>query len=454
MKEYTVLHRQLKEGGLFSGILGFGQAAKYAGFTSAWASEIEPFPIKVGKKHFPHTVQLGSVTDIHLCAYFTHWRGPKVELYLNNSHDQYIEPVDVITFGSPCQDLSVAGKRAGIDGGRSNLFFEAVRVIREMQCSTANKYPRFAIWENVPGVFSSNKGKDFAAVLESLVGGTVTAPQSRRWTNAGVAFGPEGQAAWRVLDAQFWGVPQRRKRIFLIADFGGERAGEILFERKGVSGHPSPGRKARQEVAACIGDGVEGAGAYGIRNSPKPNIGEDVMPTLLGNENAGPNQYVCGTFQNTGQGWWNESDTAATVRTPCGGDSVKANLVAQPIALNGRQDPVSGPVTGALDTDRATQCVAQCVATGTSRRYDPESETLTIQAGYSLNYQNPVRIGYAVRRLTPTECLRLQGFPDDWFDIEDASDTAKYKAAGNSLAVVCPRWILGRMARVLKGLEA
>ena len=311
---------------------------------------------------------IGSVTDIH---------GGK------------IAPVDIITFGSPCQDLSVAGKRAGLEGERSGLFNEAVRIIREMQSATANKSPRLAVWENVPGAFSSNNGKDFAAVLESLVGCPVCVPETG-WTSAGVAFGSLGQAAWRTLDAQFHGVAQRRRRIFLIADFGGQRAGEILFELQSMSGDFEARRKAREEVAAYAGDGIEATdNTYGIdlkQITSKPNIGVDVMPTLLGNENAGPNQYVCGTFQNTGQGWWNESAIGATIRTPCGGDSVKVNLVS---------------------------------------------------------------VGYAVRHLTPLECERLQGLPDGWTDIPSASDTARYKAIGNGLAIPCVEWLMKRIAAVL-----
>lgn len=170
-------------------------------------------------------------------------------------HGDQIEPVDCITFGSPCQDLSIAGRRAGLAGERSGLFVEAVRIIKEMRKATNGMHPTFAIWENVPGAFSSNSGEDFRAVLEELARveqpDTVIPrpPRGGRWSKAGAIAGAGWSLAWRLLDAQHWGVPQRRKRIALVADFGGQRASEILFERTGVSGHPDEGIPAWKEIA-------------------------------------------------------------------------------------------------------------------------------------------------------------------------------------------------------------
>lgn len=150
-----------------------------------------------------------------------------------------LPPVDIITFGSPCQDMSVAGKRAGLSGSRSNLFYEAVRIVKEMRCKTNGEYPRFVVWENVPGAFSSNKGEDFKAVLEEICkikDDTLSVSKSEKWTNAGEIVGDAFSVAWRVFDAQYWGVPQRRKRIYLVADFAGECAREILFEQKACQG--------------------------------------------------------------------------------------------------------------------------------------------------------------------------------------------------------------------------
>ena len=215
-------------GSLFDGIGGFPLAGLMCGIKPVWSSEIEPFPLKVTAARFPDMKQLGSVTDIN---------GAEVE------------PVDIITFGSPCQDLSVAGKQKGIhDGERSNLFFEAVRIIKEMRDATRSDdhiRPRFAVWENVPGAFSSNGGEDFKAVLEALAGvmqDGLDIPRPKKWNHAGGVAGDGWSIAWRVYDAQYWGVPQRRKRIYLVADFGSERAGEILFEREGVSGDSQESR--------------------------------------------------------------------------------------------------------------------------------------------------------------------------------------------------------------------
>lgn len=179
-------------------------------------------------------------------------------------HGDKIEPVDCITFGSPCQDLSIAGRRAGLAGERSGLFMEAVRIIKEMRSSTNGLYPTFAIWENVPGAFSSNGGEDFRAVLEELArveqpdASIPRPPKGGRWNKAGAIAGNGWSLAWRQLDAQYWGVPQRRKRIALVADFGGQRAAEILFERTGVSRDPDSCVKAWKEVAGLAANGTAG----------------------------------------------------------------------------------------------------------------------------------------------------------------------------------------------------
>ena len=248
-------------GSLFDGIGGFPLAGVMCGITPLWASEIEPFPMKVTAARFPEMKQLGSVTDID---------GAKVD------------PVDIITFGSPCQDLSVAGKQKGIhEGERSSLFFEAIRIIKEMRNATRTDEhirPRFAVWENVPGAFSSNKGGDFKAVLEALASvreNGVSIPQPKKWGGAGCVVGNGWSIAWRVYDAQYWGVPQRRKRIYLIADFASERAGEILFKREGLRGNPAEGAAAGEGIAA---DAERGAGGNSrVRITPKI-LGGGVQP--------------------------------------------------------------------------------------------------------------------------------------------------------------------------------
>jgi len=176
-----------------------------------------------------------------------------------------IPPVDVVTFGSPCQDLSIAGKRAGMAGERSGLFSEAVRIIREMRYATFGAYPKYAVWENVPGAFSSNKGEDFHAVLQSLCrvidpDATIPRPTDARggikWPRAGAILADHYSLAWRTMDAQHWGVPQRRLRISLILDLTGGRAGEILFEPESLRGHFAPGVTPGQATAGTVENGA------------------------------------------------------------------------------------------------------------------------------------------------------------------------------------------------------
>ena len=232
---------KLTLGSLFSGSGAFELGGLLAGIRPVWASEIEPFPIRVTTKRLPFVKHYGDVNSI---------RGDE------------IEPVDIITSGSPCTDISIAGKRAGLDGKQSSLFFQAIRIIKEMRCATDGRYPRFIVWENVPGAFSSNKGEDFRAVLEavcSVKAGDISVPQppKGKWSNAGCIMADGFSLAWRVVDACLWGVPQRRKRIYLVADFAGGSAGKILFESEGVSGYSAEGFRAWQGAAGgaapCIG---------------------------------------------------------------------------------------------------------------------------------------------------------------------------------------------------------
>ena len=234
----------MKLGSLFDGSGGFPLAGALYGIEPVWASEIEAFPVRVTSLRFPNMKHLGNVVNID---------GGK------------IEPVDIITFGSPCQDLSVAGKQVGIhEGERSNLFFEAIRIIKEMRHATANKFPRFAVWENVPGAFSSNNGNDFRAVIEAFCSvcednPDVPRPADGIWQPAGCVLGDGYSIAWRVYDAQYWGVPQRRKRIYLIADFATGRAGEILFKSEGVCWDYQTGREARKRAAQYVAGCPDGS---------------------------------------------------------------------------------------------------------------------------------------------------------------------------------------------------
>ena len=232
---------QLTLGSLFDGIGGFPYAASFYGIRPLWASEIVPECVSVTKKHFPDMEHFGDITKLH---------GGK------------LPPVDIITFGSPCQDLSVAsGKRLGLAGERSGLFLEAIRIIREMQEATNGEYPKFALWENVPGALSSSSRRDFKAVLEAFAETEVPMPGSGRWANAGMVRGRGVDLAWCVYDAQYFGTAQRRRRIFLVADFRGTRAGEILFVPKSLSGYFAAGGTPRQGTAAYAQSGAGTAGA-------------------------------------------------------------------------------------------------------------------------------------------------------------------------------------------------
>ena len=231
-----------KLGSLFDGSGGFPLAGSLCGITPVWAAEVEPYPIAVTRSRFPNMKHLGDISKVNGAE---------------------IEPVDIITFGSPCQDLSVAGKRAGLkhtengdeETTRSGLFMEAVRIIKEMREATGGKFPRWALWENVPGAFSSNKGEDFRVVCEELIkivepNAVMPGVPKGGWAYADSYRGAGWSLAYRVLDAQYWGVPQRRRRIYLIADFGGECAREVLFEREGLRGYFAEGRTPWKGTAA------------------------------------------------------------------------------------------------------------------------------------------------------------------------------------------------------------
>lgn len=244
-------NKTLTLGSLFDGSGGFPLGGLLAGITPVWASEIEPFPIRVTTKHLPFMKHYGNISAMD---------GGK------------IEPVDIITFGSPCQDMSVAGRRDGLDGSRSSLFYEAVRIIKEMRCATGGKYPRYIVWENVPGAFSSNKGEDFKAVLEAVIGiaepnAQVPMPEKARWPYADLYLGDGWSVAYRTLDAQYWGVPQRRRRIYLVADLAGGSAEKILFESEDLSGYSAEGFRSWQRAAGSLETRIGATGYDGYNGS-------------------------------------------------------------------------------------------------------------------------------------------------------------------------------------------
>ena len=237
------MNKHLTLGSLFDGSGTFPMMAILSGIVPVWKSEIEPFPIAVTEKRLPFVKHLGNINSINGAE---------------------IEPVDIITFGSPCTDLSVAGKRQGLNAERSGLFFQAIRIIKEMRGATNGKYPRFAVWENVTGAFSSNGGEDFRCVLEEfckIKDADLSVPKPEKWTKAGEIVGKNFSVAYRTFDAQYWYLPQRRARIYLVADFDGGCASKILFESEGVSGYSAEIFIAWQETARSFGNCSEETGS-------------------------------------------------------------------------------------------------------------------------------------------------------------------------------------------------
>ena len=276
-------NNRLTLGSLFSGSGGFELAGIMSEITPVFNSEIEPFAIRVTTKRLPQVKHYGDVSAL---------KGAE------------LPPVDIITFGSPCQDMSIAGKRSGLDGSRSSLFYEAIRIVKEMRCATNGEKPRFIIWENVPGAFSSNKGADFKAVLESVIGvaepsAEVPAPDQKGWPDADYYLGDGWSVAYRVLDAQGWGVPQRRKRIYLVADFAGQSAPKVLFESEGVSGYSAAGFRAWQRAASGAESGAGTAGGSGrtVRSGGAVRSGGGIVLNDQGGACMDVSEDVTGTLR-------------------------------------------------------------------------------------------------------------------------------------------------------------
>lgn len=259
---------KLTLGSIFDGSGGFPLSGLLCGIEPLWASEIEPFPIRVTTKRIPRIKHYGDISKL-------------------NGAD--LPPVDIITFGSPCTDMSVAGKRAGLDGKQSVLFYEAIRIIKEMRCATDGHYPKYAVWENVPGAFSSNKGADFKAVLDALVqikepGAEVPPPENGRWSYADILVGNGWSVAYRTLDAQYFGVPQRRRRIYLVADFTGECAFDVLFEQEGTSRDfapcGSPWQRTAGNAEECVGERIDRVICLNDQGGERMDVSEDMTSTL------------------------------------------------------------------------------------------------------------------------------------------------------------------------------
>lgn len=570
-------------GSLFDGSGGFPLAGALCGITPVWASEIEPYPVAVTRSRFPGMRHLGNVAEIH---------------------GDRIPPVDVITFGSPCQDMSVAGKRAGMkhEGKgddattRSGLFYEAIRIIQEMREATHEKYPAFAIWENVPGAFSSNKGEDFRCVLEEFAkigegGCSIPRPAGGKWNHAGEIVGDGFSVAWRTLDAQYWGVPQRRKRIYLVADFAGGRAGEILFERESVRGDTAPSGAPWKETAADATGSAGGSNCLRCLNpwdcqSKRIYQPEGIYPTLPAMDCGGANnQAVIYSLQGNGIdradtagcngcGWredvcytlntidrpaicfkvgqgakarsMGESEKVApTLGSEAGGNSVPAvcypkvfhsltaanagnvesaqqpNCVCYPQVARtltaeadaspcidrgqnvvcydarGNGDGEHAPTLTGDHENRVTDYTA--VAVYRHQKIGEYAADGTASTMAARDFKSPRDLvverskpprKYIIRRLTPLECCRLQGFPDGWgvpdykenmTDEELAfwqkvrdthatvngkptkaytaaamikwynglhTDSAEYKMWGNGIALPCAKYVLQGISEV------
>lgn len=457
----------MKLGSLFDGSGGFPLAGSMCGAEPVWAAEIEPYPIAVTRSRFPTMRHLGDISKV-------------------NGGD--IEPVDIITFGSPCQDLSVAGKRAGLkheangdeETTRSGLFMEAVRIIKEMRKATNGIYPTFALWENVPGAFSSNKGEDFRIVCEELIKivepkAVMPAVPQNGWSYADSYCGDGWSLAYRVFDAQYWGVPQRRRRIHLVIDLRGQRARKVLFEREGVRGYfaesgtkrkataggsqnrassddrkaeviafaqnqrdevrdlgdiagalqAQPGMKQQTFIAQSAGFCTEHsaqARGIGFQNECAPTLRAGVTPAVVYSiENHPADSRV--NLDETGK------VQTLTGRMGTGGGNVP--MVMHPVyCLQGncidRADTAGCNGKGWREDSSFTlntidrHAVTYCTDAGFFNTLEDVSPTLLARdyKGAHIVSQQ-VKTQYIVRRLTPTECARLQGFADRWGDINE-----------------------------------
>lgn len=471
-------------GSLFDGSGGFPLGGILAGIKPVWASEIEPFPVRVTMVRFPNMKHYGDIST------------------LNGAE---LEPVDIITFGSPCQDMSVAGKRDGLGGSRSSLFYEAIRIIKEMREATNGKCPRYIVWENVPGAFSSNKGEDFKAVLTEICkvkDGKVSVPKPNKWENAGRILGDGFSIAWIIFDAQYWGVPQRRQRIYLVADFDGGSAGKILFESEGLSGYSAQGFQSWQNTSYRAAEGIGETGetdclmfenhsqdsrytgplevsqtilsTFGTGGNNQPFVVQmpktyDVRFTSEGTRNARQNVYetdtsrtidtggnspdsnqggvavvqprafgVCGKSSNSmvsnnpHSGFY-EADTARTLDGNGGNPTCNQGGIAV-IEGNGTRPSHKGDgykESDVMYTLNATEQHAVAFADvhtalsandGSKASFFMEANEECANTLVATDYKEPSIVNdesetdYIVRRLTPTECARLQGFPDWWCD--------------------------------------
>lgn len=364
---------------LFDGSGGFLLAGEMCGIEPVYASEIEPYPIAVSKSHFPNVKHLGDICKI---------KGSE------------LEPVDIITFGSPCQNMSIAGTREGIkhitigsnETTQSGLFIEAIRVIKEMRLATNGVYPRYAVWENVCGAFNSNKGEDFRTVLEEFIrisepNAVMPAVPKAGWAYADCISGNGWSIAYRTFDAQYWGVPQRRRRIYLVADFRGGRAKEILFEQEGLRWHTAQSGTQGQEIAEDIGNGIKADDRK--RNCLTAYSFDSLSSNSMKSKNPFSGCRVVEVSKTL------DTSTPDPSKNQ-GGIAIVQKVVVYDARGNG--DGKLCPTITGDHNNRVTDYTALCCE------------------------ENPIVLDYIVRRLTPTECARLQGFPSKWGFLDAKED--------------------------------
>lgn len=417
----------MRFGSVCSGIEAASVAWHPLGWRASFLSEIEAFPRAVLQHHYPEVPLHGDFTTIRAGEY---------------------DPIDLLVGGTPCQSFSVAGLRGGLDDDRGNLALEYLRLADRLR-------PRWLVWENVPGVLSSNGGRDFGAILGGMV-------------ELGYGF------AYRVLDAQFFGVAQRRRRVFVVGYAGDwRRAAAVLFERHGLSGHPAPRREARKDLAPTISARPTGGGGLGTDFDLDGGC-VVTAPTMRagGNRTGGDRPYgtdvdtcdslVVSAYRVAGDGaGYHEGEATAPLTT---GTDSSASIVAFSIMpmnsgkdFKGRETDVAqpvmaaGPAGGNQGGDYIVQpAVAFAQNTRDEVREMPYVGALAAEPG--MKQTSYIRQSSSVRRLTPRECERLQGFPDDYTLIPYrkgmAADGPRYKALGNSMAVPVMRWIGERIAQV------
>ena len=421
----------MRYGSLCSGIEAASVAWEPLGWQPAWFAEIEPFPCAVLSHHWPHVPNFGDMTRL-------------VGKILNGT----VEAPDILVGGTPCQAFSVAGLRGSLDDERGNLTLVLIRILDAIDFIRARngQPPCILVWENVPGVLNT-KDNAFGCFLGGLAGENLPLePAGKKWTNAGAVLGPTREIAWRVLDAQFFGVPQRRRRIFAVASARAIRPAEILFERQGQAGHPAAGSEAGQDPAAFVESSF---GAY-------------------------KQSTVCGTVRASGGAVQGGSETLLACRMRGFGDYIQDNTAGTVkardhkdatdlIVIHGRQDPCTSDKAFTLDCQHSGNTNIVCI-NGNIIGKDPNGTSGgngmgAIQDGtaYTLTAtdRHAVSDGFQVRRFTPAECERLQGFPAGHTQIPwrgkpaaDCPDGPRYKAIGNSMAVPVMRWIGERIEQV------